>query len=69
MTPSAELLLTLAAVAAAWLSLRSDIRGLRDDLRKIEGEPERERLLEFERVLAAVHQAADDPIAKAREAQ
>jgi hypothetical protein len=57
---SAEFLITLAAIAAAWLSLRSDIRALTAELRRQNGEPDRD--LEFDKALAAVTRAISEPV-------
>ena len=62
MQPSAEFLITLAALAAVWLSLRSDIRALTAELRKINGDPADKRDLEFDLALASVTRAMGEPV-------
>jgi len=58
--PSAEFLILFAALAAAWLSLRADIRALTAELRRHEGDPDRD--IEFDRALEAVSRAVSQPV-------
>ena len=67
MQPSAEFLLTLAAIAAAWLSVYLRLRAIEVALIKIEGDPERDRIAQWDQVVASVARAIDDPVARARD--
>ena len=63
MNPSPEFFIVLAALAACWLSLRSDIRALTAELRALEGHPDKQQAdLEFERALAAVTRTIKEPV-------
>lgn len=60
MAPSVEFFIILAALAAMWLSLRADIRALTAELRRLEGDPDRD--IEFDKALAAVSRAIGEPV-------